>query len=101
MSQAQYDLQVHQQALSNIRDLDPDTENRVESTLLQVSKTREVASHEKVEQMQNHQDVKLYKIRVGDYRALAYLDRPTLQILQFGHRNGFYDSVDEVCDRLA
>lgn len=101
MSHAQYQISLHPDAKKSLDNLESRNRERVTNTLTDVAQTREVAKHPNVEIMHNQQDVKLYKIRVGDFRVLAHLEKPTLKVLQIGRRNGFYSDVDKVAGKLA
>jgi len=99
--QAQYDIEVHRDASKDLQDLNSKNRERVTDCITDVAQTREVAKHPKVEIMHNQQDVKLYKIRVGDFRVLAHLEKPKFKVLQIGRRNGFYSDVDKLAGKLA
>ena len=96
----QYTIQLHRDAKQTLKGLDADTRKRVEDTLTEVSHSRQPTNHAKCEVLSNNHKEVLYKIRVGEYRAIAQLDRPNLLILKLGQRNGMYQDVDDIYAEL-
>lgn len=96
----QYRLQVSQEAIDNLHSLPADDQIRVEGILDQVAKNEKPTEHPKVQVLQNNQSEKLYKIRIGDHRAVARLEKPMLQILRFDKRENVYDGINKLYDAL-
>jgi mRNA-degrading endonuclease RelE of RelBE toxin-antitoxin system len=98
--QPRYQLQVAQGALENLHSLPSDDQMRVESILDEVSKNEKPTDHPKVKVLNNNQPEKLYKIRIGNYRAIARLESPVLQILKFDKRKHVYQNINQLYESL-
>lgn len=98
--QPKYQLQVAQEAIDNLHSLPADDQMRVESILDEVAKNEKPTDHPKVKVLNNNQPEKLYKIRIGDHRAVAQLDKPLLKILRFDRRSKVYESINDLYEQL-
>jgi mRNA-degrading endonuclease RelE of RelBE toxin-antitoxin system len=92
----EYDVVVHHDAKKVINNLPPNDKHRVTQAIKDVAGTRQPTNHSKCQIMQNDRGEKVYKIRVGDYRAIAQLDKPELQVLKVSTRQGAYRDVDDL-----
>lgn len=95
-----YTLRVHQDVRQAITALPPRERDHVTDTLVAVAEHRQPTTHPKCSVLQNNYSETVYKVRIGKYRALCLLDRPTFKVLKFGRRNHVYDDIDDVYTAL-
>jgi len=94
----QYDIQIHPKAHSFLES-HPE-KNRLTSVLQSVASERKPTDHSKCTILSNNQRENIYKIRIGNYRAIAVLEKPNLNILKIEQRQGAYDNIEEVYAEL-
>lgn len=90
---------VHTTAKRELEELDADTRERLTDVLTEVAETRSPTTHEKTKQLEGQSG--LFRVRVGNIRAICELQKPELRILRIGHRQNVYDVIDEIDDRRA
>jgi len=94
-----YETAIHRTAKRELNAL-PDAEReRLTDAIVDVAGHRKPTDHESVRMLEGQDG--LYRLRVGDLRAVLQLDRPHLRVLTCGRRASVYDDIDEVCDRRA
>jgi len=65
-------------------------------TLHEVARCREPTTHEKTQSLRNAQlPSGLFRVRVGDWRAVCRLDKPRLEVICVAHRDEVYDRTRE------
>lgn len=85
-----YDLRLHHHAQDELDALPAEERDRMVSTLREVAATRGVVSHKDVGKLE---DTYLYRVKVGDYRALIQLRTPEVRVVAVGHRRNIYDRI--------
>jgi len=94
-----YDLAIHTTAKRELDALTDHERERLTDAIAAVSEHRAPTDHPSVRLLEGQEG--LYRLRVGDLRAVLELDRPHLRVLTCGRRANVYDDIDEVCDRRA
>ncbi len=93
---SQYSIELHKDAKQTLNSMREHDRARVTDVLVDVAQTRKPTDHSKCKVLSNNQKDNIYKIRVGDFRLLAQLQKPKLKVLKLGRRQGFYDDTDEI-----
>jgi mRNA-degrading endonuclease RelE of RelBE toxin-antitoxin system len=91
-----YDIVIRHDAQKVLDDIPWDESNRIKNVLREVAENRKPTSHPKCECLNNNHDETMYKIRVGNYRAIARLEKPEFRVLKVGTRQGAYENIDDV-----
>ena len=94
-----YETSIHTTAKRELDDLNADARDRLTDAIVEVAEHRKPTEHSSVRILEGQDG--LYRLRVGDLRAVLQLDRPYLRVLTCGRRASVYDDIDEVCDRRA
>ena len=94
-----YETAIHTTAKRELDDLDADARDRLTDAIVEVAEHRKPTEHSSVAILEGQDG--LYRLRVGDLRAVLQLDKPTLRVLTCGRRASVYDDIDEVCARRA
>lgn len=92
-----YRIRLAEGAFEN-RGLDEKTTQRIEETIKEVASHRQPTEHSKCDYLKGKKGSS-YKIRVGDFRVLAELEKPFLNVLKIDHRDSVYDDVDDIVGR--
>lgn len=87
---------MHQDANRVLRELPETDRERITETLKAISESRKLTDHPKCKVLNNNYSETLYKLKVGEYRALLELQKPDLRVLKLGKRQGFYDDIDGI-----
>jgi mRNA-degrading endonuclease RelE of RelBE toxin-antitoxin system len=90
---AHYQLTTTPNTKTSLQDLPQDPRERLTTVLEEVSRERRPCEHSKCSLLENQSDV--YKVKVGDWRALLRLRKPELRVLRVGHRQNFYRGIEE------
>ena len=94
-----YETSIHTTAKRELNDLDADERDRLTDAIVEGAEHRKPTDHSSVRILEGQDG--LYRLRVGDLRAVLQLDKPTLRVLTCGRRASVYDDIDEVCERRA
>ena len=94
-----YTTTIHTTAKRELDDLDDDERERLTDAIVDVAEHRQPTQHSSVTILEGQDG--LYRLRVGDLRAVLQLDQPELKVLRVGHRANVYDVIDEIDDRRA
>ena len=94
-----YQLAIHTTAKRELDALSDAERERLTNTIADVAECRKPTAHASTRMLEGQDG--LYRVRVGDLRAVLELDKPTLRVLTCGRRANVYDDIDEVCDRRA
>lgn len=94
-----YETQIHTTAKRELESLDADARDRLTDTIIDVAETEEPTSHSAVRALEGQSG--LFRVRVGDLRAICTLVKPELRVLKVGHRAHVYDVIDEIDSRRA
>lgn len=94
-----YEPTIHRSAKRELEQLPSDGKERLTSAIADVAQEREPSGHEKAEALEGQPG--LFRVRVGDYRAVLELAKPELRVLRCGHRSSVYECVDSLDDRRA
>jgi len=91
---SEYDLVARPSARRTLAGDDPP--DALRETLHEVAGHREPTEHEKAATLRNSQlPSGLFRVRVGDWRAVCRLDKPRLEIICVAHRDEVYDRARE------
>lgn len=94
-----YETAIHQSAKRELDAL-PDAErDRLTDEIVEVAQHRQPTDHPSVGVLAGQDG--LYRLRVGDLRAVLELSKPTLCVLGVGKRKRVYDVIDELDERRA
>jgi mRNA-degrading endonuclease RelE of RelBE toxin-antitoxin system len=93
-----YTIRLHPRANEELDNLPEDTHDRMTDTLQEVARNRAPTQHTRVKQMQGPD---LYRVRVGQYRAVVSLQKPELLILRIGERGTVYREEGDIGKRLG
>lgn len=95
----QYELLIHTTARRELDQLDDADRERLTDTLAAVARQRQPTQHDSVRMLKGQPG--LFRVRVGDTRAVCSLSKPNLLVLRVGYRKEVYDDIDDVDSRLA
>jgi len=90
----QYDPLIEVSAERDLYALPSEERDALRSVLKDVAERKEPSSHPKTKSLEGQPG--LFRVRVGDVRAICALQKPRLYILKVGKRNGVYESVDDL-----
>jgi mRNA interferase RelE/StbE len=93
-----YNTVIHQHAERALNGLPEKEQHTLRETLQAVAKCEEPSQHEKVRAMEGQAG--MYRVRVGDYRAIYTLEKPYLVVVAVGSRKNVYENVDELHQRV-
>jgi len=96
---ASYKPTLHPTANRELNQLAPNERDRLTDALTSVAEHREPTSHPKTKSLEGQDG--LFRVRVGDVRAVCALCKPELRILRVGYRSDVYEIIDEIDDRRA
>jgi len=85
---------IQASARSNLYDLPWESRNELRRVLKDVASREQPSHHEKAKQLQGFEGI--FRVRVGDARAVCKLDKPCLLILKVDTRDSVYDDIDEL-----
>ena len=94
-----YEPTIHRTAKRELDALDTDEREQLTDAIVDVSGHRKPTEHSSVTILEGQDG--LYRLRVGDLRAVLQLDKPELKVLRVGHRANVYDMIDEIDERRA
>ena len=94
-----YQPLIHTSAERELDRLDDADRERLTDTLAEVARERQPTHHADAKMLEGQPG--LFRVRVGDTRAICKLDKPNLLVLEVGYRKDVYESIDSVDDRLA
>jgi mRNA-degrading endonuclease RelE of RelBE toxin-antitoxin system len=92
----QYDVVCRHDAKKVLTNLPYDDRNRLTDAINSVAEHRQPTDHNKCHVLNNNHNETLYKIRVGDYRVIARLEKPELRVLKVAQRQGAYSDIDSL-----
>lgn len=92
-----YEPTIHRSAKRELEQLPSDDKDRLTGVIADVAQERQPSGHEKAEALEGQPG--LFRVRVGDYRAVLELSKPELQVIAVGHRSSVYDCVDSLDER--
>ncbi len=95
----QYDLAIHHSAERELDNLPTEKRSQLIDELRTVATYEQPSGYARAKHLSG-QD-KLFRVRSGDVRAICKLDKPHIRIIKVGERDGVYDDVDEIDDRLT
>jgi len=91
---------LHTTAERELHELDDSDRERLTETLKDVAETRSPTTHEKTKQLEGQSG--LFRVRVGNIRAICKLQKPNLLVVKIGHRSSVYERIDStLSDRLS
>lgn len=93
-----YQPLLHTTAERELQQLPRADRERLTDVLKDVAATREPSRHEKARDLEGQPG--MFRVRVGDVRAICTLEKPSLLILRVSHRSDVYEKVDELDERL-
>lgn len=89
---------LHRSAERELSELPTGDQKRLKSVLQDVAHTREPTQHKKVRELEGQAG--LFRVRVGNLRAICTLEKPDLLILKVSPRQDAYENIDAIDDRL-
>jgi mRNA-degrading endonuclease RelE of RelBE toxin-antitoxin system len=92
-----YEPVLHPNAKRELDTLPDGLRERLTGTLKEVAETRQPTSHTSAKMLEGQPG--LFRVRVGDARAICELSKPELQILACQRRADVYDGIDEIDER--
>jgi len=92
----QYDVVCRHDAKKVLNDIPRDESDRITDVITDVAETRKPTDHSKCNVLNNNHNETLYKIRIGDYRVIAKLEKPEFRVLRVATRQGAYQDIDNV-----
>jgi mRNA-degrading endonuclease RelE of RelBE toxin-antitoxin system len=95
-----YQITLHRDAKTTLSGFTAERRDRITDIITEVSERRKPTDHPKCKVLNNNHPETLYKVRVGDYRVLCQLNKPELQVLKIGERNGFYNDSEKIYEGL-
>lgn len=95
----QYQLAIHTSAKRELDAMTDADRERLTDAIAEVAHERKPTAHASVRLLEGQDG--LYRLRVGDMRAVLELDRPALRVLRVGHRADVYDGIDDITERRA
>lgn len=87
-----YNPVLHTRANQELNELPEDERKRISDTIKEICECEKPTSHEKTKHLKGQ--AQAFRIREGEVRAVAKLDKPLLKILKVGRRNGVYADID-------
>jgi len=91
---SEYDLVARPGARRTLAGDDPP--DALRDTLHEVASRRSPTDHPKTSPLRNSQlPSGLFRVRVGDWRAVCRLDQPRLEVICVAHRDEVYDRTRE------
>jgi len=95
-----YDPAISKSAKKDLENLPAEAKHRLVDVISDVACNRKPTDHEKCNVLSNNQKETVYKIKSGEYRAIAVLEKPEFLVLMVGKRQGMYRDVNEVYAQL-
>ena len=92
-----YDITIHTTAKRELQDLEPQDRERLTDVIADVAAHKEPTAHEKVRPLEGQSG--LFRVRVGDVRAVLELAKPELRTLTVGKRDSVYRAIDTIHER--
>ena len=80
-----YNLEWKEHALQNIEKLENSIGRRI------VKKVEELSENPFSKDIKKLKGINDFRLRVGDYRVIFYIEKDTIIILKVGHRKHIYD----------
>lgn len=94
-----YQPVLHTTAERELNSLPDSDESRITSLIKDVCQHRQPSQHSKIRHLEGHKG--LYRLREGNVRAILTLEKPELVVLKVGKRDGVYDDIDDIDQRLS
>lgn len=92
-----YEPVCHATADKELNNLADDDAAALRSVLKDVATCEQPSHHEKAKPLEGQDG--LFRVRVGDTRAICELDKPNLIVWKVGPRTTVYDAIDDIDDR--
>jgi mRNA-degrading endonuclease RelE of RelBE toxin-antitoxin system len=93
----QYQLAIHTTAKRELNALNTAERERLTDTIADVATHRKPTSHASVRLLEGQDG--LYRVRVGDLRAVLFLDKPKLIVAKVGKRKDVYKNIKQINDK--
>ncbi len=94
-----YDPMLHTTAQRELNALEPNDKDALTDLIKDVATHEEPSRHEKAKSLEGQPG--LFRVRVGDMRAVLALEKPNLLVLKAGYRRKVYSNVDDLHERLS
>lgn len=91
---AQYQPVIHTTARRELDQLTPSQQDRLTSTIQDIARHEQPTTHPATRSLEGQHD--LFRVRVGDLRAVLRLEKPQLKVLKVGERASVYDNIDSL-----
>jgi len=90
---------LHTTAERELQSLDPTDRDELTDLIKDVATHEQPSQHKKCRQLEGQDG--LFRVRLGDMRAVMCLDKPNLLVIKAGYRRKVYSDVDDLHKRLA
>jgi len=89
-----YDILIEVSARRSLNALPREDRESLRTVLKDVARTEQPSHHPKAKPLQGFSQI--FRVRVGDARAVCSLQKPHLYILKVGQRSTVYNDIDDV-----
>jgi len=89
-----YDILIEVSARRSLNALPRKERESLRTVLKDVAQTKQPSHHPKAKPLQGFSEI--FRVRVGDARAVCKLDKPNLLVLRVGKRRTVYNDIDEL-----
>lgn len=96
---AEYEALINVTAKRELQSLPDRLEEQLHETILEVCETESPTEHPKVTHLTGTPG--MFRIRVGDARAICKLDKPRVWIWRIGLRERVYSDIDDLSKQVA
>jgi mRNA-degrading endonuclease RelE of RelBE toxin-antitoxin system len=90
----QYQLQIHTTAKRELTALESAERERLTDEIADVATHRKPTNHPSVRLLEGQDG--LYRVRVGDLRAVLFLNKPELIVAKVGKRKDIYENIKQI-----
>jgi len=91
-----YDVTIHKRALGELRGLPEEGRETLKDRLKECGQTEKPTELNYVECLEGSD---LFRVRVVDWRAICWLDKPELKVLAVGERETIYSRMQTAIER--
>lgn len=92
-----YEIQIHKGALRELKQLPTERSQALKKQLRRIASKQEPTNNAAVKILSDYDN--LFRIRLGRYRIICELDKPTLRVLGVGKREYVYGQMDTIQTR--
>jgi len=93
----QYEINVHKGALRELENLPTERMKALKRQIRRIAQKDEPTNNAATKSLRGYED--LFRVRLGRYRIICELKKPTLRVLSVGKREYVYSSMDVIEQR--